>query len=64
MTDGFSDQQNADNKKFGTTRLLELLEKNATLTLSVQKQELNDELQTHSWGTEQRDDITILGVKI
>jgi serine phosphatase RsbU (regulator of sigma subunit) len=64
MTDGFSDQQNSDNKKFGTTRLLEILEKNATLSLPVQKQELNDELQTHSWGVEQRDDITILGVKI
>ncbi|WP_375561851.1 SpoIIE family protein phosphatase [Bernardetia sp. OM2101] len=64
MTDGFSDQQNSDNKKFGTTRLLELLEKNATLSLPVQKQELNDELQTHSWGVEQRDDITIVAVKI
>ncbi|WP_338792809.1 SpoIIE family protein phosphatase [Bernardetia sp. MNP-M8] len=64
MTDGFSDQQNSDNKKFGTTRLLELLEKNASLALPVQKQELNDELQTHSWGVEQRDDITIVGVKI
>ncbi len=64
ITDGFSDQQNADNKKYGTTRLLELLEKNATLPLSIQKQELNDELKTHSWSVEQRDDITILGVKI
>ncbi len=64
MTDGFSDQQNSDNKKFGTTRLLELLEKNASLALPVQKQELDDELQTHSWGVEQRDDITIVGVKI
>lgn len=64
MTDGFSDQQDADNKKFGTTRLLELLEKNATLTLAVQKQELETELNTHSWGVEQRDDITIIGVKI
>lgn len=64
MTDGFSDQQDSDNKKFGTTRLLELLEKNATLTLAVQKQELETELHTHSWGTEQRDDITIVGVKI
>ncbi|WP_338768679.1 SpoIIE family protein phosphatase [Bernardetia sp. ABR2-2B] len=64
MTDGFSDQQNSDNKKFGTTRLLKFLEKNATLPLPVQKQDLNDELQTHSWGVEQRDDITVLGVKI
>jgi serine phosphatase RsbU (regulator of sigma subunit) len=64
MTDGFSDQQDSDNKKFGTTRLLELLEKNANLTLPVQKQELNDALQTHSWGVEQRDDITVLAVKI
>ena len=64
MTDGFSDQQNTDNKKFGTTRLLELLEKNATLPLAVQGQQLNDELKTHSWGVEQRDDITIVGVKI
>ncbi|AFM03244.1 serine phosphatase RsbU, regulator of sigma subunit [Bernardetia litoralis DSM 6794] len=64
MTDGFSDQQNSDNKKFGTTRLLKLLENNANHPLPVQKQELDDELQTHSWGVEQRDDITILGVKI
>ncbi len=64
MTDGFSDQQNSDNKKFGTTRLLELLEKNATLPLPVQREQLNDELKTHSWGVEQRDDITILAVKI
>lgn len=64
MTDGFSDQQNAENQKFGTTRLLELIEKNAALPLSIQRQELDDELKTHSWATEQRDDITILGVKI
>ncbi|WP_291722489.1 PP2C family protein-serine/threonine phosphatase [Bernardetia sp.] len=64
MTDGFSDQQNSDNKKFGTTKLLEFLEKRATLPLSVQREELYDELKTYSWGVEQRDDITILGLKI
>ncbi len=64
MTDGFSDQQNSENKKFGTTRLLEFLEKNAALPFSIQREQLNDELQTYSWGAEQRDDITILAVKI
>ena len=64
MTDGFSDQQNSENKKFGTTRLLDFLEKNATLPLPVQKEQLNDELKVYSWGVEQRDDITILAVKI
>ncbi len=64
MTDGFSDQQNSENKKFGTTRLLELLEQNASLPLSIQKQELQSELNVHSWSIEQRDDITIVGVKI
>ena len=64
MTDGFSDQQNTDNKKFGTTKLLEFLEKSATLPLSVQREQLYDELKTYGWGVEQRDDITILGLKI
>ena len=64
MTDGFSDQQNSDNKKFGTTRLLEFLEKNASLPLPIQREQLDDELKTHSWGVEQRDDITVLAVKI
>jgi PAS domain S-box-containing protein len=63
-TDGLADAPNVNRKKFGVERIKELLVKNIRLS--------NDELRTtmlyniaqHQRGTDQRDDITLLAVKL
>ncbi len=63
-TDGFVDQNGKDRKKFGTVRFLKLLKIISKRTLEHQKNKLEFELEDHRNGIEQRDDITIVGIKI
>lgn len=63
-TDGFVDTPNIKRKSFGTTRLKNLLANNAHLTPTQQKEKLEEELAQYQRGVDQRDDITILGIKI
>jgi serine phosphatase RsbU (regulator of sigma subunit) len=63
-TDGFGDQNNEEKQKFGTTKLKEMLLENAHKNLGTQKHLLLEALDAHSGGAEQRDDITIIGVKV
>ena len=62
-TDGFSDQNNKLRKRFGTPRLVEILEQNFNFALQKQKEMLELKLSEWMEGGEQRDDITILAVK-
>jgi ligand-binding sensor domain-containing protein len=63
-TDGFADQQNPQNQKFGTRRLREFLRDNAHLNASQQKEALVMALETHQANEEQRDDITVIGIRL
>ncbi len=63
-SDGFTDQNNAQRHRFGSHRLLEILQEIAHLPLENQKQILETTLKNWMRGTFQRDDITFIGLKL
>ncbi|MGE5340056.1 MAG: two-component regulator propeller domain-containing protein [Candidatus Omnitrophota bacterium] len=63
VTDGFADQNNAENKKYGSLRLKEFLQNHAHLEMARQKEALIEELTQYQGSEEQRDDITVTGFK-
>jgi len=63
-TDGYADQQNPGNRRYGSGRLKTFLQKVTNLTMQEQAQALAQELARHQDKEEQRDDITIVGVKM
>ncbi len=63
-TDGYIDQNNFDRKRFGLNELNELLKNNAEKPLRKQKKILEKVLDKWQEDVSQRDDITILGIKI
>ncbi|WP_082795907.1 two-component regulator propeller domain-containing protein [Flammeovirga sp. SJP92] len=63
MTDGYIDQCNDERKKFGSTKLTALLEQTVSQSLTYQHNALIDSMKDHQGQTEQRDDITILGIE-
>lgn len=62
-TDGIIDQNNSERKRFGTPRFVEALNNISKLSLGEQKQVLEHDLAEHQGDEEQRDDITIWGIK-
>jgi len=63
-TDGFIDQNNEERKRYGTFRLLENLNAIKKDDLQKQKEFLEKELDKWQTNTEQRDDITIIALKL
>ncbi|KAA3606491.1 MAG: HAMP domain-containing protein [Calditrichaeota bacterium] len=63
-TDGFGDQSNPEGKKFGTKRLKEFINKISIENINTQKELVIEELANHQLEEEQRDDITVLGIKL
>jgi ligand-binding sensor domain-containing protein/serine phosphatase RsbU (regulator of sigma subunit) len=63
-TDGFADQHNPQNQKYGSRRLKKFLKDHAHLNTVQQKAALVEELKKHRANEEQRDDITIIGIHI
>ncbi len=63
-SDGYIDQNNSSRKKFGTSKLISTLESLSQEDLKRQHEILNSKIETWLEGTEQRDDITLLGVKL
>ncbi len=63
FSDGFVDQQNEDEKKFGIKKLREVINTINSKSLKEQKKILLEELEDHKKKWEQQDDITILGIK-
>ncbi len=63
-TDGFIDQSGPERKRFGTLAFMELLEKIKTETIDKQKERLLYELQKWQGANDQRDDITLMVLKI
>ena len=61
-SDGFIDQNNKQRKRFGTNRLLDLLHSIGGMDLDDQRKLLEAELDAHQGTSEQRDDITFIGI--
>lgn len=63
-TDGFADQNGPAGKPFGSRRLRELLRENAKLPLAEQAEALAEALDVHRSGEPQRDDVTVVGLRL
>ncbi len=63
-SDGYIDQANPRNQRIGSPKLKEILQNIATQPLSEQKQFLEHFLLQHQQHTAQRDDITLMGVRV
>ncbi|MEH0157219.1 tetratricopeptide repeat protein [Limibacter armeniacum] len=63
-SDGMADQNNGEGKKYGKVKLIELLEQNAEKTMLDQLEALELSLEEHQGKVAQRDDITIVGVRL
>ncbi len=63
-TDGYPDQHNESRKSFSRKRFYRLLENIADLPFDLQQRKLNIALREFQGTVQQRDDITVLGVKI
>ncbi len=63
-SDGMVDQSNLEKEKFGTKRLIELLEETALMHLPEQERAIEQALDTHQGEAEQRDDILLMGIQV
>jgi serine phosphatase RsbU (regulator of sigma subunit) len=63
-SDGYADQNNSQNEKYGSLRLKQFLRANGHLSMKQQKDALLRELANHQDSEDQRDDITIIGIKL
>ncbi len=63
-TDGYPDQQNRKRLKIGTPLFKKILLRNADRPLEEQKEILLAELEAHRGLEQQRDDITIIGLRL
>ncbi len=63
-SDGLIDQNNPELRKFGSITFKKKLAEIGHLALGTQRLMLEEALDQHQGGAEQRDDITIIGVKI
>lgn len=63
-TDGYIDQSNPEGRKLGTTRFVGLLEEVAQVPMTEQEQILYEKLESYKGSAPQRDDITVLGVRV
>ena len=63
-TDGIIDQNGPDRKRFGSKKLEELLIETCNLPVDEQKGRIDKELNDFMKNEEQRDDITLLGLKV
>ncbi len=64
LSDGIIDQNAPDRKKIGTAGFQKIIEEIKGYTLDKQKDIILEKLKNHMGKTHQRDDITILGIKI
>ena len=62
-TDGYIDTPNPERKNFSTVKFKELLQENFSLPLSKQKDVFEQALLNHQQDADQRDDITLIGIK-
>ena len=63
-TDGIVDQNGPDRSRFGTNRLEEILFKYSRFSMEEQEYSIRQEIERFRQNEDQRDDITLLGIKI
>jgi len=63
-SDGFVDQNDTKRRNFSERKLLYLLQQIQDLPMEQQKETLQTQLKEHIKGTEQRDDILLIGVRV
>jgi serine phosphatase RsbU (regulator of sigma subunit) len=63
-TDGYADQQNEEEKKYTSRRLKTFLNMIASFPVEIQGRYLMEDLAEFRGTEEQRDDITIFGIKV
>ncbi len=63
-SDGFVDQNSPSRKKYGTGKLKKQLISISSLNMEKQKSHLLEELSLHQQEEPQRDDITIMGIRL
>jgi serine phosphatase RsbU (regulator of sigma subunit) len=63
-TDGFTDQNSPDRVRFNKKRLRALIVEVYQQSLQEQRQSFEEALAIHQKGAEQRDDITLIGIKL
>lgn len=63
-TDGLIDQNNAERKRFGTTKLFHILDENKCKSLNNQKLILENQFDLFKEAEDQRDDITFMFLKL
>ncbi|TAH19886.1 MAG: hypothetical protein EAZ08_07425 [Cytophagales bacterium] len=64
MTDGYIDQNNVERRKFGSNNFKALLSNLFFLPIKEQEEEILFTLKEHQGNEEQRDDISIVGIKL
>lgn len=64
ITDGFLDQNNRERKKLGKKQIIGRLASNRHQSMQEQKEKLIELLEIHQQNEPQRDDVTMLGIKI
>jgi len=62
-TDGLIDQNNTKRKKFGTIKLMDILNNIKSMDMADQREMLEGALEIHMDSEDQRDDITFWGIK-
>jgi serine phosphatase RsbU (regulator of sigma subunit) len=63
-SDGLTDQNNSERKRFGRNKLKEIIINNVAEPMEVQKGIIEEALHEFQQDEEQRDDITLIGIKI
>ena len=63
-TDGYTDQNNADNEKLGSLKLKTTLLEIANLEITQQYRQIKLLFDTHKSNEQQRDDVTVMGIRI
>ncbi len=63
-SDGYIDQNDAKREKLGKKQFYAVLQQVHTQPLATQKQKLEELLDTHQGTENQRDDITVMGIKL
>jgi len=63
-SDGYTDQNNPERKKFGSNQLTNMIFENKEKTMKSQGELYNQAIVDWMNGDEQRDDITLIGLKI
>jgi serine phosphatase RsbU (regulator of sigma subunit) len=64
MTDGLADQPNLENKRLGSIQVKSLLAEVAPLPLNQQQAKIQAALARFSAGTPQRDDLSLIGIRV